>query len=286
MVADAAESQADIESGAVTPAPSQAALLPLPAAAERHETSIEVLVRWAHAGEFLLWWAPPSGVEVHWLKRHHGISTWLGSEELPNLIALSRDVLDRQLLVDGLVRVLAVDPHEPLGRDGTEEYRLVAPRAVLFSSLLVDPEAVAVVCSTFGSMSTAVARAAAARASMNTASAASAAVAPLHQLLGVSRRDAERITLLGPDALLSLDRLAGLIPREDTAVKNAAREAGIIRRVAGKEMVRYGDFLDAHPPSKQPSAAPKRRQQKSSRPPRSGEKASMPRVKSISASDW
>ena len=276
----------------MTSAPSQATLLPLPVAAERYETSIEVLVRWAHAGEFLLWWAPPSGVEVHWFERHHGISTWLGSEELPNLIALSRDVLDRQLLVDGLVRVLAVDPHEPLGRDGTEEYRLVAPRAVLFSSLLVDPEPVAAVCSTFGLMSEGAAAASAAaaavadKASAAAADAAAAAVAPLHQLLGVSRRDAERLALLGPDALLSLDRLAGLVPREDSAVKKAAREAGIIRLVAGKEMVRYGDFLDAHPPSKQPTAPPKRRQLKSSRARRSGEKAATPRVKSISASDW
>jgi hypothetical protein len=109
---------------------------------------------------------------------------------------------------------------------------------------------------------------------------------PVHVLLGVSRRDAERITLLGRDALLSLDRLAGLVPRSDKAVKDAVRQVVKIRRIAGKEMVTYGEFLEAFPPQ---DAVAQPRPTKAASPSRSKTSPSKPtagRVTKISPSDW
>ena len=49
---------------------------------------------------------------------------------------------------------------------------------------------------------------------------------------------------LGPAALLSLSDAAGLMPMGDAAAKRWMQEQGIVRDLAGRRVVIWGDVLD------------------------------------------
>ena len=115
------------------------------------------------------------------------------------------------------------------------------------------------------------------------------AATPLHILAGVSKRDAQRIMLLGREALLSLDRLAGLVPLSDGKLKEAVRaaEPPIVQVIAGKEMVRYGALLDAFPAQRSVSTAPVgKKRQTPARPEPTTRSVKTRGVTRISPSDW
>ncbi len=60
--------------------------------------------------------------------------------------------------------------------------------------------------------------------------------------------------LLGRDALVSVERAAELLPIRDSEARKLIEGAGIVRRLAGRRVVRMGDALDLARPEQEHAA--------------------------------
>ena len=58
---------------------------------------------------------------------------------------------------------------------------------------------------------------------------------------------------LGRDALLSVGHAAELMPIRDCEARKLIEGAGIVRRLAGRRVVRWGDCVDLARPEREPT---------------------------------